>query len=233
LNPSYGAALALAAVLCFLGLTADLSAETKGNTNSKSGAVLTTAAWTQAGQASFYSGRWHGGPTASGEVYDQNSLTAAHKTLPMNTLVEVTRPDTGAKVIVRINNRGPYVRGRVIDLSKEAAKRLNMVNMGVAKVSLRILPGKNTGALEEAMAVRDAAIAKEKNDYTLTLASFESKADAKRFRERMLAVKVEDAIVKRVRQQDGVKYRVEIDGFSSEDAARQKRDELSEKVLAK
>ncbi len=230
LNLKCGAALALAAVLSFLGL-ADLSAETKVE---KEGGDSAQAAWSQAGKASFYAGsQWDGGPTASGERYDQNTMTAAHKTLPMNTLVEVTRVDTGEKIIVRINNRGPYVRGRIIDLSMEGAKRLHMVNKGVASVSLRILPGKNLAAVEEAMKVRDAEIVPDNKTYALTLASFENKADAKRFRERMLAVKVDDAIVKRVRQDDGIKYRVEIGGIASEGEARQMREDLSEKVLAK
>jgi len=91
------------------------------------------------GLASFYS-KWHAGRrTASGEKYDPNSLTAAHRTLPFGTRVEVINLNNGESVIVRINDRGPTVRRRLIDLSRSAADRLDMVADGTAKVSIRSL----------------------------------------------------------------------------------------------
>lgn len=89
---------------------------------------------TQEGIASFYHDRFHGQTTASGEPFDQNQLTAAHPDLPFGTEVVVTRPDTGREVTVVINDRGPFVQGRVIDLSKRAARELGMLNRGVAPV---------------------------------------------------------------------------------------------------
>jgi rare lipoprotein A len=83
--------------------------------------------------ASWYGKGFHGGKTANGERYDQNSMTAAHKTLPFGTLVKVTNQSNGRECVVRINNRGPYVRGRIIDLSRAAAGQLGMVNRGVAR----------------------------------------------------------------------------------------------------
>ncbi|QIF05965.1 septal ring lytic transglycosylase RlpA family protein [Roseimicrobium sp. ORNL1] len=94
----------------------------------------------QKGKASFYGAMFHGRPTASGERYDQNSLTAAHRTLPMGTRVKVKNMRNGREVVVRINNRGPYVKGRIIDLSSRAAKDLRMTGAGVVAVEVTVLP---------------------------------------------------------------------------------------------
>lgn len=92
------------------------------------------------GKASWYGREAHGGPTASGERFDMHALTAAHRTLRMNTRVRVTNLRNGRTVVVRINDRGPYSKGRVIDLSYEAARRLNMLNAGVVPVRVEVLP---------------------------------------------------------------------------------------------
>jgi rare lipoprotein A len=94
------------------------------------------------GRASWYGGRWHGRPTATGEIYDQNSLTAAHRTLPFGTLVRVTNLVNGKQVTVRINNRGPYVAGRDIDLSRAAAAAIDLIEPGVAPVTIEVLAGR-------------------------------------------------------------------------------------------
>ncbi|MGK7344653.1 MAG: septal ring lytic transglycosylase RlpA family protein [Candidatus Nitrospinota bacterium M3_3B_026] len=90
--------------------------------------------FTQEGTASWYGKKFHGRKTSSGEVYDMNKVTAAHKTLPLGTVVEVRRLDTNGKIVVRINDRGPFVADRVIDLSREAARRLGMLEKGTAPV---------------------------------------------------------------------------------------------------
>lgn len=90
------------------------------------------------GLASFYADRYHGRRTASGERFDQQALTAAHRTLPFGTRVRVTRLDDGRHTVVRINDRGPFVRGRVIDLSRRAAQELGMETDGM--VSVRLTP---------------------------------------------------------------------------------------------
>ena len=106
-------------------------------------AVAGCATWTapveQMGVASWYGPGFHGNKTANGEVYDMHARTAAHRTLPFGTLVRVTRLDTGASTVVRINDRGPHVAGRVIDLSNAAANDLDMVKAGVARVRLDII----------------------------------------------------------------------------------------------
>ena len=91
------------------------------------------------GLASWYGRPYHGRPTASGEKYDMHRMTAAHRTLPFGTRVEVTRLDTGRKVVVRINDRGPFVPGRILDLSRAAAEKLEMLRDGVVRVRIRVL----------------------------------------------------------------------------------------------
>ena len=94
----------------------------------------------QTGQASWYGGYHHGRTTASGETFDMNGLTAAHRTLPLGTAVRVTNLDNGRWVEVVINDRGPYVGARVIDLSREAARRLHMERQGLAPVHIKEVP---------------------------------------------------------------------------------------------
>jgi rare lipoprotein A (peptidoglycan hydrolase) len=90
----------------------------------------------QVGEASFYGSGFHGKKTATGETFDQNQKTAAHPTLPLGTEATVTNLDTGASVDVKINDRGPYVKGRDIDVSKAAAKELGMTKEGLAPVKI-------------------------------------------------------------------------------------------------
>ncbi len=90
----------------------------------------------QQGQASWYGHPYHGRKTASGEVYDMELRTAAHKTLPFGTVVKVVDEATGRSVLVRINDRGPFVRGRIIDLSRSAAREIDLVRRGTTEVSV-------------------------------------------------------------------------------------------------
>ncbi|MCH5715389.1 septal ring lytic transglycosylase RlpA family protein [Niabella hibiscisoli] len=91
----------------------------------------------ETGKASFYADKFVGRKTASGTVFKQNKLTAAHKTLPFGTRVKVKNQANGKTVKVLINDRGPFVQGRIIDLSKKAAQRLDMVNAGVSTVTIK------------------------------------------------------------------------------------------------
>lgn len=93
----------------------------------------------ETGKASYYGDRHHGQQTASGERFDQRGLTAAHRTLPFGTRVRVINLDNGRSVVVRINDRGPFVRGRIIDLSRAAAERLDMLRAGVVPVRVERL----------------------------------------------------------------------------------------------
>jgi rare lipoprotein A len=93
----------------------------------------------QRGLATFYGGEHQGGPTASGERFDKRRLTAAHRTLPFGTRVRVTNTRNGRSVEVRINDRGPYGHGRIIDLSEAAARRLDMIDAGVVPVIVEVV----------------------------------------------------------------------------------------------
>ncbi len=91
----------------------------------------------ESGIASYYADKYNGRKTSNGEIFRQHRLTAAHKTLPFGTKVKVTNLNNGQSVKVRINDRGPFIQGRIIDLSKKAAKKIDMVNAGVTKVTIR------------------------------------------------------------------------------------------------
>jgi len=97
------------------------------------------AGYSERGVASWYGRDFHGKPTSSGETYDMRALTAAHKTLPIPTWVEVTNLENGASVVVRINDRGPFVDDRIIDLSQRAAEEIGMIGAGTARVQVRSL----------------------------------------------------------------------------------------------
>ena len=98
--------------------------------------------------ASYYGEPFHGRPTASGEIFDMNDYTAAHKTLPFGTMLEITNLDNGRKVIVKINDRGPFVGNREIDLSKGAAEALGMIGQGIARVSIKQVGQQDVGQME-------------------------------------------------------------------------------------
>jgi len=118
------------------GLSIDSLSLPKRSTRSRQQPPLGTG-FRQVGVASWYGPDFHGGPTANGETYDQNSMTAAHPTLPFNSVVQVKDLTTGHSVNVRINNRGPFVGGRIIDLSVGAAKALGTYERGVARVEIK------------------------------------------------------------------------------------------------
>jgi len=93
----------------------------------------------QIGEASWYGPRFHGQLTSNGEVYNQHGFTAAHPTLPEGSRVKVTNLDNGKSVMVRVTDRGPFVDGRIIDVSHRAAKALGMIEEGTAKVQVKVL----------------------------------------------------------------------------------------------
>lgn len=97
--------------------------------------------------ASYYGEAFNGRPTSSGEIFDMNAYTAAHKTLPFGTFLEVTNLENGKKVVVRVNDRGPFVPNREIDLSKAAAKSLGMISRGITRVSIKRVDSLDHAAL--------------------------------------------------------------------------------------
>ena len=95
--------------------------------------------YSQQGIASYYHDSLHGRKTASGQIYDKNTPSAAHKTLPLGTKVRVTDKRTGKSIVVKVNDRGPFVKGRIIDLSRSAARELGMIKKGLALVEVEVL----------------------------------------------------------------------------------------------
>ncbi len=107
------------------------------------------------GVASWYGPNFHGKMTANGEIYNQNDLTAAHKTLPLPSIVRVTNLENGRSLVVRVNDRGPYAHGRIIDMSKRAAELLGFKNNGVAKVRVKVLEQESRVVAQAAKQGRD------------------------------------------------------------------------------
>lgn len=101
-------------------------------------AAASSAPHSEQGKASYYADKFEGRPTASGEPYRKGEMTAAHRTLAFGTLLEVKRAD-GRSVVVRVNDRGPHVRGRIVDLSRRAAEELGIVREGVVDVEIRVV----------------------------------------------------------------------------------------------
>jgi rare lipoprotein A len=123
-------------------------------------AAARALALSEEGLASWYGGKFQGRTTANGEIFDTNLMTAAHKSLPFGTIVKVTDLDTGQTTTVRINDRGPFVEGRIIDLSRAAAEELGMVGRGVARVSLEAV---DFASQRELFAIQVGAFGLEKN----------------------------------------------------------------------
>jgi rare lipoprotein A len=129
-----GAGLALIVAVALAG-----AACTSARRPTPAAAVERERGEVELGKASWYGPRFHGRKTASGERFDRHAMTAAHKRLRFGTRVRVTNLGNGQSVIVRINDRGPYARGRIIDLAEAAARRIGMIEAGVIKVELEIL----------------------------------------------------------------------------------------------
>ncbi|MBO4319255.1 MAG: septal ring lytic transglycosylase RlpA family protein [Treponema sp.] len=125
--------------------------------------------------ASYYADKFHGRKTSNGEIFNMYALTAAHKTLPFNTKVKVTNLSNGKSVIVRINDRGPFVKGREIDLSKAAASKLDMIKSGTAKVKLTIISSDSSGSTKQ---VEKWKTADKSTTWDIQLGAFSKRSNA-------------------------------------------------------
>ena len=133
------ALILLVSMSLFVTEWAPARAVTKDGTRSASGSPTVVD-----GAASYYGKGHHGKKTANGEIFDMKRLTAAHLSLPFGSIVKVTNLSNQRSVIVRINDRGPYVAGRIIDLSQAAAERLDMVEVGIVQVKVEVLDASRT-----------------------------------------------------------------------------------------
>lgn len=137
----FGRASVFGALLAILATAPACALKSKDRRYNEAAAPALVENWCdyQTGKASWYGGRWNHCKTASGERYDQNTMTAAHRTLPFGTEVRVTNLNNGKQCVVRINNRGPHKKGRVIDLSVAAARAIDSYDAGIVPVKLEIV----------------------------------------------------------------------------------------------
>lgn len=163
-------------------------------------AISTASAWADElfksnVEASYYADKFHGRKTSSGEIFDMNALTAAHKTLPFGTVVKVTNLENNKSVNVRINDRGPFVAGREIDISKAAATKLDMIKTGTARVSLTIV----SSSTETSIAKVSAAIQKAKTldpnkTWDIQLGAFSKRDNADALAQKLLKAGFENVV---------------------------------------
>ncbi len=170
----------------------------------------------QTGIASWYGPGFHGQPTASGVIYDQNELTAAHQTLPLGTRVMVTNLNNGRSIEVLVNDRGPFAKQRVIDLSRAAAEAIQMIGPGTAPVRIEVLE-----APFKIRYIRDAL------DYTLQLGSFSKLENAQQMRDRLMQ-SYSDVVIEPLQARDGAYYRVRLGTFTSRAAAEGQARQLAQ-----
>lgn len=169
------------------------------------------------GIASWYGPDFHGKQTSSGEYYNMYGFTAAHKTLPMNTMVKVTNLNNNKSVIVRINDRGPFVKNRMIDLSYAAAKKIGMIGTGTAPVELEVLGFDRTISTLASSAKREVEI----GNFGVQIASFRRFQGAVITQSRYKVVNGRyRAIIKKFIVDGAPLYRVWLMGFKSESEAR-------------
>jgi rare lipoprotein A len=174
------------------------------------------------GRASWYGPDFHGKMTSSGETYDMNDMTAAHKTLPMNTIVQVTNRENGRSQVVRINDRGPFVESRIIDLSKEAATRLGIVGRGTAMVSLKVLGfGRNSSKLIPNQQELDQGPKQQVlSGFSLQIGSFASVEGALSTQKRYDNMDGYRTVIKDIQNGEKRAFKVMLSGFQSESEAR-------------
>jgi peptidoglycan lytic transglycosylase len=161
------------------------------------------------GNASWYGAPFHGRRASNGEIYDMNKLTAAHRTLPFNTVVRVTNVTNGKSTTVRITDRGPFVENRIIDLSYAAAKQLESIGPGVVPVRLEIL----------------SAIDPTAGYFTVQIGAFRERANAERLRMR-LSASYNPVHIQEFPTASGSFYRVRVGKVSGEEAAQQLGEQL-------
>ena len=174
------------------------------------------------GNASWYGPKFHGRLTSNGEKYNMWGMTAAHKTLPMNTIVKVTNLRNGMSVVVRVNDRGPFVATRIIDLSKAAASKINMIGHGTAPVRLEILGFQNKGQKKIATKreLKKAPQKKNLGSFSLQIASFSKIEGAIKTQEKYDNIAGYKTIIKDVDTTKGRMFKVILKGFKSEQEAR-------------
>lgn len=181
------------------------------------------------GISSWYGPNFHGKHTSNGEVYNMHARTAAHKTWPMDTMVKVHNLQNGKSTIVRINDRGPFVKGRIIDCSYTAGKEIGLDRMGIAKVSVKVV-GFAGKVQSDATIARNKRLHKQErivlSDFGVQVGAFRRYAGAQIYKRKYTGVYARyRPVIKRFSDVDGAPlYRVWLMGFGSEDEARDFKD---------
>ncbi len=170
----------------------------------------------ETGYASWYGDPYHGRRAANGEIYNKNQLTAAHLTMPFDTWVKVTNLENSRSVTVRITDRGPFVKGRIIDLSQEAARQIRMIGSGTAVVRLEVI---------------SAADAPPSGLYAVQVGAFRDQAAAERLQSSLQA-RYGGAFVERYESGDGLFYRVRVGPKTSALEARNLAAQLGRENLS-
>lgn len=165
----------------------------------------------QEGMASWYGKKFHGKKAASGEIYNMYDKTAAHKTLPFGTYVRVKNLSNLKEVTVKINDRGPFVKGRIIDLSYDAARKVGLVGPGVARVRVVAL-SKEVGKIKSGNKYRPLIEAKDfkKGKFTIQVGAFKDKENAKRLAERLRVIFDHVTITTYISYEGKILYRVRV-----------------------
>ncbi len=174
----------------------------------------------QVGYASWYGPGFHGRSTANGERYDMHAMTAAHRILPMNTYVRVRNLENGREVVVRINDRGPFVKNRVIDLSYTAAKRLGIVGPGTARVEITAL-GESRIAGDRSSGLRSIPNL-TKGDFYVQVGAFTHPVNAYALRDK-LSIRYSRVKVRKYETDRGTFYRVQVFAAHDYETARRVR----------
>ncbi len=175
------------------------------------------------GISSWYGPDFDGKATSSGEIYDMHALTAAHKTLPMGTIVKVTNLENNRDVVVRINDRGPFVGTRIIDLSNKAAHEIDMVKKGTARVQLEVIgfKGKQNREIASNRELQNGPQEMvSDSSYALQIGSFSKIEGAIKTQEKYDRYKGYHTIIKDTEYNNKRVFRVWLSGFKSEDEAR-------------
>jgi rare lipoprotein A len=166
----------------------------------------------QTGYASWYGKKFHGRPTASGERFNMYRESAAHKTLPLGTFVRVRNFSNKKQIIVRINDRGPFIKGRIIDLSYAAAKKIDLIGPGVARVRIVAL-GRQVGKLKSPQGIKPVVEIRDLNlgDFTVQVGAFKNKDNALRLADRLKVIfDYVDVSVHDARGGQGILYKVRV-----------------------
>jgi rare lipoprotein A len=189
------------------------SSPAKSSRHPKTPPAPAPAGYSEEGNASWYGDPFHGRHAANGEIYDMYKLTAAHRTLPFETMVRVTNLNNGKSTVVRITDRGPFVGNRILDLSLAGAREIDSVGPGVVPIRLEVL-----GNVDPKLGF-----------FTVQVGAFRDRANAEHLRDRLSPTYSPIFIQQFAAADSGTFYRVRVGKISGEDAARDYADTLSSK----